>query len=316
MARIPPRVASRMSVVKALNALAGAGYVASKGEVPENTGGGSGSGSGDMLASVYDPTGKEEDIFSYADQAETDAKSYTDSEISGLASVFAALGVVKGFQQFTSSGTYTPTEGTKSVLAIGCAGGGGGGNIGTSSPGNNVRHGGPGGAGELRAIVFEVTEESYTVTIGSGGAGGSIQATASPGGDGGNTVINDGTNDIFVCIGGGGGAGSAGISNGNSGTNGSGGSGGISLDGLIISAQIPSDETQGWGAYNTLFGGAFIKAVVVSSSSGPMQLTNDFGTATRGKGSGGGAAWHSFNSTTSKSGATGGNGYLWILEFG
>ncbi len=113
MPRIPPRVASRMSVVQTRNALAAATAMAGRANLPTGgggTGGGGASlpdqagqagkflttdgstaswdtpaGSGDMVKADYDPTNVGTDIYAYADDAEADAitaaNAYTDSEV-------------------------------------------------------------------------------------------------------------------------------------------------------------------------------------------------------------------------------------------
>jgi hypothetical protein len=72
--------------------------------------------------------------------------------------------------KFTGSGTFTPS-GSFNVDYLVQAGGGGGGNGISSSSG---RAGGGGGAGGYRvnSSAYGVTAQSYTVTVGAGGAGG------------------------------------------------------------------------------------------------------------------------------------------------
>jgi len=107
---------------------------------------------------------------------------------------------------FTSSGSFVVT-GTGTVEYLVVAGGGGGG------AGNYGGAGGGGAGGFLTASDYEVTTQSYTVTIGAGGAGATdntVQGTA-----GGNSVFG-----TITAIGGGGGGSF------NSGSGGTGGSGG------------------------------------------------------------------------------------------
>jgi hypothetical protein len=69
---------------------------------------------------------------------------------------------------FTSPGTFTISQGFKNVEVLVVAGGGGGG----------ARHAGGGGAGGYRsASNFPMAPGSYTVTVGSGGAGGLPSST-------------------------------------------------------------------------------------------------------------------------------------------
>lgn len=99
-------------------------------------------------------------------------------------------------QYFTANGSWTAPAGVTEVILVGCGGGGGGG-AGYSSGGTN---GGGGGGGAIQVIGYiSVTPNtSYTVTIGSGGAG---HAAPTAGDNGGTTSFGT----IFYARGGGGG---------------------------------------------------------------------------------------------------------------
>lgn len=248
-------------------------------------------------------------------------QAYTDSEISsaiaGLASIYASLGVIKGVQQFTANGTYTPTAGTKSFLVLGVGSGGGGGGVGSSAAAANTRiGGGRGGAGELRAAAFAVNVASYTVTVGAVGSGGA--AGNNNGSDGGDVILNDGTTDIFVCKGGAGGTGSPGNTNGSTGANGTGGTGGIELSGLLVSGgSFPNFAGTAAGAYNLLFGAAIPSVTnATSDSTGSLVLSSGAtGSSGIGRGSGASGGWHWNGSVATFGGGIGSRGYILILEF-
>ncbi|NTW32438.1 MAG: hypothetical protein HGB12_07415 [Bacteroidetes bacterium] len=120
---------------------------------------------------------------------------------------------------FTSSGTFTPTNGYGDIEILLVAGGGGGG----------ARYGGGGGAGGLiyygaesprAGFSYSVTNTPYTVTVGSGGAGGTMAGANAntPGQNGANTVFGN-----LTAIGGGGGCSAELISVLNGGSGGGGG---------------------------------------------------------------------------------------------
>ena len=86
----------------------------------------------------------------------------------------------------TSSGTYTPTSGTKFVRVYACGGGGAGGG---TSPGNQsyfMAGGGTGGNTGVRDYTASELGSSASITIGSGGSGQS----GGNGGNGGTTSFN------------------------------------------------------------------------------------------------------------------------------
>ena len=92
------------------------------------------------------------------------------------------LGRLLNVQTFTSSGTYIPTKGTKSIVVeVQGAGGAGGGSTATTS--GNASLGAGGTEGCYGKSIFSDLETSYTVTIGTGGKG----IVGSSGGGGGTT---------------------------------------------------------------------------------------------------------------------------------
>jgi hypothetical protein len=160
------------------------------------------------------------------------------------------------FFTFTENGTIQIPEYVKYYKIIGIGGGGGGG---TGGP--NAGGGSGGNSGQTVKMLFENTGNNIiTFTIGIGGNGAT--SPSNDGEDGGATIANDGTNDIFGAPGGSGGKGFAnqptGLEKGDYG----GGAGGPSVTagiagqpGLIFNGSnsaeypnAPSNEQKGPGA--------------------------------------------------------------------
>lgn len=130
------------------------------------------------LSNVADPT----------DPQDTATKSYVDKK-----------GVLT-YEVFTSSGTWNKPAGAKVVEVFSIGGGGGGGKGTTGAEGTARYGGGGGGAGGLVVSVLEASSvsSSVTVTIGTGGAGGTADGGFNTGGNGGNTTFGS-----YVTAGGG-----------------------------------------------------------------------------------------------------------------
>lgn len=169
-------------------------------------------------------------------------------------------------QSFTSNGSWVAPAYTTSVQYLVVAGGGGG--------GSGYGGGGGGGGGVLAGTLAVTPNNSYTVTVGAGGAGASGSLNTGYGGLGGH-----GNNSVFGSVtatGGGGGAYGGGASGGSGG--GGGGNGGVG----------GGAGTAGQG-YN---GGAAV--------AGPVNY---------GGGGGGGAGGSGAQAPSSQNGGTGGPGY-------
>ncbi|EPH4546692.1 phage tail protein, partial [Escherichia coli] len=93
----------------------------------------------------------------------------------GLGATNGYVGRLVNTRVFTSSGTYTPTPGTKRIRVTITGGGGGGGGCKAISN-NETFFGAGGGAGGTIISIMTPTQNSYPVTIGAGGAGG-VSAT-------------------------------------------------------------------------------------------------------------------------------------------
>ncbi len=100
----------------------------------------------------------------------------------GLGATNGYVGRLVNTRVFTSSGTYTPTPGTKRIRVTITGGGGGGGGCQAISS-NETFFGAGGGAGGTVITILTPTQNSYPVTIGAGGAGGVGATNGIKGGD-------------------------------------------------------------------------------------------------------------------------------------
>ncbi|MFA5795456.1 MAG: DUF2341 domain-containing protein, partial [Candidatus Brocadiia bacterium] len=167
-----------------------------------NTGGGGG-GTSDMIISGIQRAGNGGSgivIVRYAVSSGIVATGGTITDLSG-----------DKIHTFISSGTFTVTAGSGNIQVLVVAGGGGGGRYG----------GGGGGGGVIYNASYAVSVNSYTVTVGAGGAG--WVGDAQSGGNGAN-----GSNSVFgsLTATGGGGGGNYGTPLNNNSAGASGGSGG------------------------------------------------------------------------------------------
>lgn len=165
-----------------------------------------------------------------------------------------ATGSLIGVQVFTSTGTYTPTPGTNSVVVEVQGGGGGGGGSPAAAAGQSGISGGGGGGAYARSRITSGFS-GVTVTVGAGGTAGSA------GGNGG----NGGTSSfgaLVSCPGGG-----AGLASGTSavpGLQGGGLGAAISTGGSIVNSQgspggqgivVATSFGYGGGGGGSYFGG-------------------------------------------------------------
>lgn len=206
-------------------------------------------------------------------------------------------------QRFTSSGTYTPTTGTRFIIAT-LVGGGGAGGGGATTGGGQSSVGSGGSSGQVLKSRFDTGFSGATVTIGSGGTPNSGLA----GGAGGSTSLGA----LATAVGGVGGA-TAGPTGGvavSSPTNPSAINSGNILaipgnpggSGIIISAG--SVQLSGAGAPGPLGGGGGSPS---GSSSGGAGAANS--------GAGGAGGGRAASSGTSVSGGAGGSGIVIIEEY-
>ncbi|WP_089531360.1 phage tail-collar fiber domain-containing protein [Escherichia coli] len=139
----------------------------------------------------------------------------------GLSDVSGYVGRWLNTRVFTSSGTYTPTPGTKRIRVTITGGGGGGGGCKAISN-NETFFGAGGGAGGTVITTLILTKDSYPVTIGAGGAGGVSATNGLKGGD---------SSFGSVIAPGGEGGGKSGVTNTNGGNGGVPSTGGINIIG-------------------------------------------------------------------------------------
>ncbi len=210
----------------------------------------------------------------------------------GLSDSSGYVGRLVNTRVFTSSGTYTPTPGTKRIRVTITGGGGGGGGCQATSN-NETFFGAGGGAGGTIISIMTPTQNSYPVTIGAGGGGGvgatnglkggdsSFGTVIAPGGEGGGKVGVTNTN------GGNGGAPNTGDVRIIGGHGGDGQSGNISVSG--------EGGSSFWGGGGRAGAGG--------------------GVIGRAYGSGGGGAYDDGYSGTSMTGGKGAAGICIIEEF-
>ena len=210
----------------------------------------------------------------------------------GLSDASGYVGRWLNTRVFTSSGTYTPTPGTKRIRVTITGGGGGGGGCKAISN-NETFFGAGGGAGGTIISIMTPTQNSYPVTIGAGGAGG---VSATNGTSGGNSVF------ASLIAPGGAGGGKVGVTNTNGGNGGvpstgdiriTGGNGGDGQSGNIsVSGE---GGTSYWGGGGRAGAGG--------------------GVSGKAYGSGGGGAYDAGYSGTSMTGGKGAAGICIIEEF-
>ncbi|EPA8709524.1 tail fiber protein [Escherichia coli] len=210
----------------------------------------------------------------------------------GLGATNGYVGRLVNTRVFTSSGTYTPTPGTKRIRVTITGGGGGGGGCKAISN-NETFFGAGGGAGGTIISIMTPTQNSYPVTIGAGGAGG---VSATNGTSGGNSVF------ASLIAPGGAGGGKVGVTNTNGGNGGvpstgdiriTGGNGGDGQSGNIgVSGE---GGTSHWGGGGRAGAGG--------------------GVSGKAYGSGGGGAYDAGYSGTSMTGGKGAAGICIIEEF-
>ncbi|WP_447402264.1 tail fiber protein [Escherichia coli] len=210
----------------------------------------------------------------------------------GLSDASGYVGRWVNTRVFTSSGTYTPTPGTKRIRVTITGGGGGGGGCKAISN-NETFFGAGGGAGGTVITTLILTKDSYPVTIGAGGAGGVSATNGLKGGD---------SSFGSVIAPGGEGGGKSGVTNTNGGNGGVPSTGGINIiggnggDGQSGNISVSGEGgTSHWGGGGRAGAGG--------------------GVSGKAYGSGGGGAYDAGYSGTSMTGGKGAAGICIIEEF-
>ncbi|NLQ01299.1 phage tail protein [Escherichia coli] len=210
----------------------------------------------------------------------------------GLSDASGYVGRWVNTRVFTSSGTYTPTPGTKRIRVTITGGGGGGGGCKAISN-NETFFGAGGGAGGTIISIMTPTQNSYPVTIGAGGAGG---VSATNGTRGGNSVF------ASLIAPGGAGGGKSGVTNTNGGDGGVPSTGDINIiGGCGGDGQSGNIGVSGEGGTSYWGGGGRAGA--------------GGGVSGKAYGSGGGGAYDAGYSGTSMTGGKGAAGICIIEEF-
>ena len=210
----------------------------------------------------------------------------------GLSDASGYVGRLVNTRIFTSSGTYTPTPGTKRIRVTITGGGGGGGGCQATSN-NETFFGAGGGAGGTIISIMTPTQNSYPVTIGAGGAGG---VSATYGINGGNSLF------ASLIAPGGAGGGKSGVTNTNGGNGGVPSTGDINIiGGYGGDGQCGNIGVSGEGGTSYWGGGGRAGA--------------GGGVSGKAYGSGGGGAYDAGYSGTSMTGGKGAAGICIIEEF-
>ncbi len=210
----------------------------------------------------------------------------------GLGDTSGYVGRWVNTRVFTSSGTYTPTPGTKRIRVTITGGGGGGGGCKATSN-NETFFGAGGGAGGTIISIMTPTQNSYPVTIGAGGAGG---VSATYGINGGNSLF------ASLIAPGGAGGGKSGVTNTN------GGNGGVPSTGDIRITGGDGGDGQSGNIGVSGEGGT-------SHWGGGGRAGAGGGVIGKAYGSGGGGAYDAGYSGTSMTGGKGASGICIIEEF-
>lgn len=210
----------------------------------------------------------------------------------GLSDASGYVGRLVNTRVFTSSGTYTPTPGTKRIRVTITGGGGGGGGCKAISN-NETFFGAGGGAGGTIISIMTPIQNSYPVTIGAGGAGG---VSATYGINGGNSLF------ASLIAPGGAGGGKSGVTNTNGGNGGVPSTGDINIiGGCGGDGQSGNIGVSGEGGTSYWGGGGRAGA--------------GGGVSGKAYGSGGGGAYDAGYSGTSMTGGKGAAGICIIEEF-
>lgn len=211
------------------------------------------------------------------------------------------VGKLINVQVFTSSGTYTPTSGTKKCRATLVGGGASGGGAAATLASQVAVGGGGGGGGYCQAIFAVASLSGQTVTVGAGGA------SASSNGNGGGTssvgalitaaggvggAVGSATTAPTATVGGSGGTGNTGGT-----VSGAGGPGQLGI------VPLAGNGVGGAGGSSALGGGAV------------GQAGNAAGNAGAAIGAGGGGAINNTASQGAKGSGSGAAGIVIIEEF-
>jgi len=213
------------------------------------------------------------------------------------------VGRLLGVQVITSTGTYTPTPGTKKII-VEMVGGGAGGMFANGSNSTTGTFSGGGGSGAYAKFRLDTVPASVSVTVGAGGSSGNGGGQTTFGGyaitPGGSTGFNGTTTGSVVNSVGGGSGGSA---------------------PTVTSPATPINTSSGTGGSPALAvratGGNGGTGGSTPLSQGGWGNANGPGFAAGGYGSGGGGSFGPAGSsfTTTIPGGAGGSGVIIVYEY-
>lgn len=226
----------------------------------------------------------------------------------GLANGSGYVGRLLGVRVITTSGTYTPTAGTKSIVVEVQGGGGGGG--GGAISGTGASAGGGGTSGCYAKSFLTTLNSSYPVTIGAGGNGAAgnqvgggggktsfgIVVTAD-GGYGGDTMVATGSTPMIV-----------------SASSGSQPSQPVATGGNIININIQQQPTQAF-RLSALIACSGCGGASPFGQGGGNSSTSNNGAPSPSYGGGGGGAIAIGVSAASFTGGNGGSGVVIVWEY-
>lgn len=224
-------------------------------------------------------------------------KAKRNQLLTALNNLFPTTGRLLNVKTFTSSGTYTPTAGTKFVVVEVQGGGGGSGGV-PATGASSVAASGAGGAGAYAKAYITSGFSGVPVTVGAGGAAGS-----SSGGDGG-TGGTSSFGSLVSCPGGtgGGSTGSVAVSFPTS-------RGGSTETAAPTGGNIISSKGKA-GAGSTVVNGT-----VGNFGTGAASPLSAGGTGGDGENGSGGGGWINFVSQSARAGYAGGKGLIVVWEY-
>lgn len=209
----------------------------------------------------------------------------------------ASTGRLLNVRTFTSSGTYTPTAGTKFVVVEVQGGGGGSGGV-PATGSSSVAASGAGGSGAYAKAYITSGFSGVSVTVGAGGAAGT-----SGGGDGG-TGGTSSFGSLVVCPGGNGG-----LSTGTVAVSFPTSRGGSSETAAPTGGNIISSKGKG-GAGSTVVNGTV--GNLGTGAASPFSAGGTGGDGENGSGAGG---WINNVSQPARAGYAGGKGLVVVWEY-
>ena len=209
----------------------------------------------------------------------------------------ASTGRLLNVRTFTSSGTYTPTAGTKFVVVEVQGGGGGSGGVPATGP-SSVAASGAGGAGAYAKAYITSGFSGVSVTVGAGGAAGT-----SGGGDGG-TGGTSSFGSLVSCPGG-----TGGVSTGSVAVSFPTSRGGSTETAAPTGGNIISSKGKG-GAGSTVVNGTV--GNLGTGAASPFSAGGTGGDGENGSGAGG---WINKVSQPARAGYAGGKGLVVVWEY-